>query len=173
MNDERKKNIMDKNGKIKGKFNIIDLIVIILLVAVAAGICVRYGSSVTTAVKSDEEFEYVVKVDSVRDFTIEALEKKGKVTDKNSTLDLGEIVDVRVEPTEYRSTTADGRIVFAEQPERYTAYVTIRTRGKESDNSYITADSNELSVGRNTEIYSKYVHTSGDIMSVTKIEDGQ
>lgn len=164
---------MDKNGNIKGKFNIIDLLVILLLIAVIAGIAVRYGSSVTTAVQSDEEFEYVVKVESVRYFTIDALEKKGKVTDKNSTLDLGEITDVTVEPTEYRSTTADGRIVFAEQPERYTAYVTIRTRGKESDNSYITADSNELSVGRTTEIFSKYVHTSGTIMSVDKLTGEQ
>ncbi len=162
---------MDKNGNIKGKFNVIDILVIVLLVVVVAGIAVRYGSSVTTAVKSSEEFEYVVKVESVRDFTINALEKKGKVTDKNSTLDLGEIVDVKVEPTEYQSTTADGRIIFAQQPDRYTAYVTIRTQGKESDNSYITADSNELSVGRTTEIFSKYVHTSGMIMSVNKISD--
>ena len=162
---------MDRNGNIKGKFNIIDLLVIILLVVVVAGIAVRYGSSVTTAVKSDEEFEYVVKVESVRDFTISALEKMGKVTDKNSTLDLGEIVDVKVEPTEYQSTTADGRHIIAEQPERYTAYVTIHTRGKESDNSYITADSNELSVGRTTEIYSKYVHTTGMIMNVTKLSE--
>ena len=161
---------MDKNGNIKGKFNIIDIIVLILIAAVIVGITVRYGSSVTTAVKSDEEFEYVVEVESVRDFTIKALEKKGKVTDKNSTLDLGEIVDVEVEPTEYRSTTADGRIVFAEQPKRYNARVTIRTRGKESDNSYITEDSNELSVGRTTEIFSKYVHTTGKIMSVEKTE---
>lgn len=162
---------MDKNGNIKGKFNVIDILVIVLLVVVVAGIAVRYGSSVTTAVKSSEEFEYVVKVESVRDFTIDALEKKGKVTDKNSTLDLGEIVDVKVEPTEYQSTTADGRIIFAQQPDRYTAYVTIKTQGKESDNSYITADSNELSVGRTTEIFSKYVHTSGMIMSVNKISD--
>ena len=163
---------MDKNGKIKGKFNIIDLLVIILVVAVIAGIAVRYGSSVTTAVKSDEEFEYVVKVESVRMFTIDALEKKGKVTDKKSTLDLGEIVSVEYEPTKYQSTTANGKIIFAEQPERYTAYVTIKTRGKESDNSYITADSNELSVGRTTEIFSKYVHTSGTILEVNKLNEG-
>lgn len=163
---------MDKNGKIKGKFNIIDLLVIILIVAVIAGIVVRYGSSVTTAVKSDEEFEYVVKVESVRKFTIDALEKKGKVTDKKSTLDLGEIVSVEYEPTKYQSTTANGKIIFAEQPDRYTAYVTIKTRGKESDNSYITADSNELSVGRTTEIFSKYVHTSGTILEVNKLNEG-
>ena len=162
---------MNKNGKIKGKFNVIDMLVILLLIAMTVGIAVRFSSSVTTAVQSDEEFEYVMKVESVRDFTIKALEKKGKVTDKKSTMDLGEITDVTSEPTMFLSTTAEGKVKYAPQPERFTAYVTIRTRGKESDNSYITADSNELSVGRNTELYSKYVHTSGTIISVKKIED--
>jgi hypothetical protein len=78
-------------------------------------------------------------------------------------------VSVEEEPSKVQSERADGKIVLADQPDRYTAIVTIKTRGKESDNSYITADSNELSVGRTTEIYSKYVHTSGKIMSVEKI----
>lgn len=159
---------MIKDGKIKGKLNIIDLLAILLAVAVIAGIAVRFKSPVTTAVKSDEEFVYTVKVEGVRDYTIEALKKAGKVTDKNSELDLGEITDVSVEPAKTQSERADGKIVMASQPDRYTAIVTVKTRGKESDNSYITADSNELSVGRTTDIYTKYVHTTGKIMSVKK-----
>lgn len=161
---------MNKDGRIKGKFNIIDLLVILLIAAVIVGIAVRFGSSVTTAVKSDEEFEYVVKVESVRQYTIDALEKKGKLSDKKATVDLGEIVDVQAQPSEFLSQTADGEVVYAKQPGRYTALVTIRTKGKESGNSYIMADSNELSVGRTTEIFSKYVHTSGTIMSVEKMD---
>ena len=96
-------------------------------------------------------------------------QKAGKVTDKKSELDLGEITDVSVEAAKIQSERADGKIVLAPQPDRFTATVTIKTRGKESDNSYITADSNELSVGRTTDIYTKYVHTTGKIMSVEKI----
>lgn len=162
---------MDKQGKIKGKFNIIDLLAILLVVAVVIGLAVRFGSSVTTAVKSDEEFVYTIKVEGVRQYTIDALEKGGKVTDKNSTMDLGEITDVAVEPATQQVERADGKITKASLPDRYTAIVTVKTRGKESENSYITADSNELSVGRTTDLYSKYVHTSGKIMSVEKISE--
>ena len=161
--------VMTKDGKIKGKINIIDLLAILLAVAVIAGIALRFKSPVTTAVKSDEEFVYTVRVEGVRDYTIEALKKAGKVTDKKSELDLGEITDVSVEASKIQSERADGKIVLAPQPDRFTATVTIKTRGKESDNSYITADSNELSVGRTTDIYTKYVHTTGKIMSVVKI----
>lgn len=166
---------MDKNGKIKGKFNIIDLLVIILIIAVIAGIAARYGSSITTAVKSDEEFEYVVRIESVRQYTIDALESTmntgSHLTDKKSTVDLGVITDIKTEDTKLLAEKVDGTMVYAPQEGRKTAYVTIRTRGKEADNSYITADSNELSVGGNTEIFSKYVHTSGMVTSVKKINE--
>ena len=159
---------MNKDGKINGKFNIIDILAIVLVLVVIVGIVWRFGSSVTTAVKSDSEFTYVVKVEGVRDYTIKALEKGGRVTDKNSTMDLGEIVDVAVMPATTISETATGNVISTELPGRYSAMITIKTYGKESDNSYIAADSNELSVGRTTNIFSKYVHTSGIIMSVEK-----
>lgn len=161
---------MNKDGKIKGKFNIIDLLVIVLILAVIGGIILRFGSSMTTAVKSNEEFEYVVRVEAVRPYTVEVLNKKGVVTDKNSNMDLGEIISVEAEQATLSSQRADGKLVDAELPGKQNVLVTIKTQGKESDNSYITADSNELSVGRMTEIYTKYVHTTGMIVEVKKID---
>ena len=122
---------MDKNGKIGGKVSIIDILVVVLVVAVIVGIVARYGSSVTGAVKSNKQFEYVLKVESVRQYTVDALEKKGKVTDKKSEKDLGEIVDVQVENATLQSTTASGELKNPELPGRYTCYVTIRATGKE------------------------------------------
>lgn len=162
---------MDKNGKIKGKFNVIDILAIVLVLAVVLGIAVRFKSSVTTAVKSNENFEYTVRVSGVKQYTVDALMKKGRVTDKKSEKDLGEIVDVVTEPAATQTERADGKIVNAKMPERYDVRLTIKTYGKEAENSYITADSNELSVGRMTDIYTKYVHTTGKIMSVEKIEN--
>lgn len=161
---------MDKNGKIKGKVSIIDILVILLVIIVIIGIAARYGSRITDAVKSDKQFEYVLKVENVRQYTIDAIEKKGRVTDKKSEKDLGEIVDVKVENAVQQSTTASGEVTMTELPERYTCYVTIRAVGKESTDNYILEDSTELSVGRNIDLYSKYVKTSGDITSVKVVE---
>ena len=161
---------MDKNGKIKGKVSIIDILVILLIVVVIAGIAARYGSKITTAVKSDKQFEYVLRVENVREYTVNALNKKGKVTDKKSEKDLGEIVDVQVENATQQSITASGEVKNPETPGRYTCFVTIRATGKESDDNYILNDSTELSVGRNIDLYSKYVKTSGDIKSVTVLD---
>lgn len=162
--------ILDKNGKIGGKFSIIDAGVILIVLIVIIGIFVRFGSNMTTAVKSDKLFEYKVEVTGVRKYTIDALNKKGKITDKNSVMDLGDITDVEIVPTIFQSTTATGEIITTDLPGRYTCLVTIRARGKESDDSYIMNDSTELSVGRTVDIYSKYVKTSGEIVSVDVAE---
>ena len=161
---------MDKNGKIKGKFSIIDLFVIILAVVLVAGIAVRYGAKATTAVQSSEEFECVIEVNNVRDFTVKALEKKGVITDKKSEVEVGEIISVEREQAEFQSTTADGKIIDTVLPDRYNCRVTIRAHGKVSEDAYVMNDSNELSVGRNMDIFSKYVKTSGEIMSVNMVE---
>lgn len=161
---------MDKNGKIGGKVSIIDILAVLLVVVVVCGIAARYGSGVTNSVKTSKQFEYVLKVESVRQYTVDALKKMGKVTDKKSEKDLGEIVDVQVENATLQSTTASGELKNPELPGRYTCYVTIRANGKESSDNYILDDSTELSVGRNIELYSKYVKTSGDIKSVSVVE---
>lgn len=161
---------MDKNGKIKGKFSIIDILVIVLILVVIAGIVTRYGSKITTAVKSNEQFEYVLRVENVRIYTVDALKKMGYITDKKSEKNLGEITDVKVENATQQSVTANGEVQNPEIPDRYTCYVTIVAAGKESDDNYILEDSTELSVGRNIDLYSKYVKTSGDIESVKVVE---
>ena len=161
---------MDKNGKIKGKVSIIDILVILLIIVVITGIAARYGSRITNSVKSDKQFEYVLKVENVRQYTVNALERKGKITDKKSEKDLGEIIDVRVENAEMQTVTASGAVLFSELPDRYTCFVTILGNGKESDDNYILNDTTELSVGRNIDLYSKYVKTSGDIESVKVVE---
>ena len=162
--------ILDKNGKIGGKISIIDIAVILIIAIVAVGIFARYGSRVTTAVQSQEEFQYVLKIEGVRQYTVDALNKKGAVTDKKTEKNLGEIVDVRVEGATRESVTADGVVTYAPLPDYYTCYVTIDAHGKESDENYVLDDTTELSVGRIVDLYSKYVKTSGMLMSVEVID---
>ena len=162
--------LLDKNGKIGGKVSIIDIAVILIILTVAAGILVRYGSRVTASVQSEEEFRYVLKIESVRQYTVDALNKKGALTDKKSEKDMGEIVDVKVEGATRESVTASGEVTYAPLPDYYTCYVTIDAHGKESDENYVLDDTTELSVGRIVDLYTKYVKTSGIIMSVEVLD---
>ena len=69
-----------------------------------------------------------------------------------------------------QSTTADGKIKWATLPDKYTCMVTIEADGRESEDGYILDDTTELSVGRSVDIITKYVKTSGEIISVEVME---
>ena len=161
---------MDKNGKIGGKISIIDIGVIVLIIAAAIGLVIRFTSGTTTAVTSNETFRYVVKVNMVREYTVNALQKRGITTDKKAEMLLGEIKDVKVEDSKIQSTTASGKIEWSNLPDKYTCYVTIEAEGRESEDGYILDDTTELSVGRSVDIITKNVKTSGEIISVDVVE---
>lgn len=152
------------------KINAIDIAVVLLVIIAIVGFAVRFKSSATDSVTSDIKFRYVMKIDNVRSFTVDALEKKGVVTDEDSVINVGEIVDIVVEDNTTTATLTDGSVVSAHIPERYTCYVTIEAMGRESEGKYILDDTTELAVGRTTDLISKFVHTSGTIESIEIID---
>ena len=160
---------MDKNGKILKKFNIIDVFVIIAIIAVVAGIFYRFVGSSADAVRDKVTVEYVVEVEGIRQYSVDALKKMGITTDEDATVQIGEIINVEQKDVEFQSTTANGTIVQTPLPDRYTAVVTIRAECMESDNGYYTGDSEEVAVGRNVDVVTKYVSATGLVKSVTRI----
>ena len=152
------------------KINAIDIAVVLLVIIAIVGFAVRFKSSATDSVTSDIKFRYVMKIDNVRSFTVDALEKKGVVTDEDSVINVGEIVDIIVEDNTTAAPLTDGSVVSAHIPERYTCYVTIEAMGRESEGKYILDDTTELAVGRTTDLISKFVHTSGTIESIEIID---
>ena len=159
--------IIDKNGRLFGKLNIIDLAVILAVIAVIAGIFVRFTGGAGKIVTASKKIEFEVKVEGVRDFTVNALDKKGFVTDKRYNVVTGEIEDVNTVDAVFESTKSDGTIVKAPMEDRFTCYVTIVTDGKESDSGYFDTNNEDIAVGRDYTIYSKYVTTTGIITKVS------
>jgi hypothetical protein len=159
--------VVDKNGRLFGKINIIDIAVILVVIAVIAGVFVRFTGGAGKIVTATRKIEFTVEIDGIRDFTVSALERKGVVTDKRYSVVTGEITDVQTTDAEYDSTRSDGKIVRAPMEDRYTSVVTIVTDGKESDSGYFDTNNEEIAVGREYTIYSKYVCTTGVIRTVS------
>ncbi len=157
---------MNKDGKIFGKINIIDLLLILLLVVLALGIFVRVSGTRAKQIKNAGSFEYVIKIDDIRDCTLKALEKKGGVYNEKDNVQIGEITNVTSEPCKKEGVKSNGTRVFAERPDRFTAYVTIKAIGKCVDGTYYDAAENEIGAGRGHRVATKYAATSGEIISV-------
>ena len=158
-----------KNGKLFGKINIIDLLIVVVILGVVAGIFIRFGTTDNSGLGNKCTFDYVVKVDNVREFTVQGLDKKGDVFAEKTNVKIGEIVDVTVEPCKDDEITFDGNREFFDKPGRFTAYVTIRANGTEHKGIYYDADKEETGVGRESKICTRYVSTNGITLSLNKV----
>lgn len=160
--------IIDKKGRLFGKINIIDLLVISAIAVTAVGISFRFISTASENVKKTTELTYVVEIEGIRDYTLRALDKKGIVTNTKDDSVMGEIVSVEYQQSETQSVTTSGETVFAKIPERYTALITVKAEGRESDSSYFVGNNIELSVGSTISMTTKYVNSSGRVVSIQK-----
>ena len=161
---------MDKNGKIGGKVSIIDILVIIIVAIAAFGISMRFLSAPAKNAKTTTRVSFVVEVEGIRKYSVDALSKKGNVIDIKRKYLIGEIKDFSYEPQKKEAIDAKGEIVYAEVPERYTARVTIEADCKQTDNGYYIGDNFEVAVGSNVEIATKYANSSGKIISIKELE---
>jgi hypothetical protein len=96
---------LDERGRILGKVNIIDLLVLLVIIAVVVFAVVRMtgGSSKPVPVR------VTYTVEAVRQATVDALQAKGTVTDDGGTV-LGEVEDVVVTPTLEEFMAPDGEL---------------------------------------------------------------
>lgn len=161
---------MDKNGKIFGKINIIDLVAILIVILAIVGITIRFTSIAAENVNKKAEFSYVVGIEDVRIYSINALTQKGIVTDKQGNI-IGEITDVEYDTMKKQLINENGESVKETVPERYAARVTITAEGKDTDSGYFVGENTELSVGSSITMYTKYSNCSGKIIEVQKQEN--
>lgn len=160
-----------KKGKIFGIINIIDLLIVFVVIGVVAGIFVRFGlTSNKGGFGNSSTFDYVVKVDNIREYSVKGIEKRGSVFAEKTNVKIGEIIDVKVEPCMDDEVTLDGNRKFFERPDRYTAYVTVRADGTEHKGAYYDADKEEVGIGRESKIFTKHISTNGVTIGLNVVE---
>ena len=113
--------LVDENGKIFGKVNIVDLIVLVLIVAIAAAGIIRVSSKKLNADNSEagadgEQYCYVTLLSSlVVPEVAEGLKEGDKLVANNAFTD-AEVVSVDVAPAAYVGTNSEGKAVYSEHP---------------------------------------------------------
>ena len=151
----------------KKRWTVIDTLIVVLVIVAGVAVFKVFGGNARMS-GNTKTIDAVVLLAQEDSEVGEAMTVGDEITISLTEKDSGTLKDVRVEPSETQSERADGKHVYSEMPDRYDATITIKAHGQEAANSYITADSEDLSVGRVIDIYTKYVLTSGKVMSVTK-----
>ncbi len=161
--------MINKEGKLFEKISIIDILVIIVILIIGIGVYARFSATPEAVQTKTEKFSYIVKVEEVRQYTIDGLYELGGAYDEETKEYLGNIVEViSVEPTPDTGITSRGNTVKTVIPEKYNAYIKIETDGNVNDAGYYTMSNKSIGVGGELAFETKYVSTTGKILKIEK-----
>lgn len=162
---------INKEGKLFGKVSIVDIFVIFVILIAAFGVYTRFFTVKEAIEVEENQIEYQLRIPWVREATYNALLKKGIVMDAESEEKIGEIVDIQTEEIFEEQTKSDGSLVNALVPDRLNVIVTVRSDGYISDAGYFAgAEDKRISVGADMTFATKYVETSGKVISVEEVK---
>lgn len=164
-----KKQFLDEKGRVFGRLNIIDLLVLLLLVGLAVAVLYRFTSSSMTK-DVNCRVRYTLMIEGVRDFTLEYYEEGLTCFDKVKGEYIGDIVAIRSEPLTVTIHQFDGSLYIAEHPDNLRVYVDIESDARETSSTYLLNGAYELKVGSQINLNTKSIDVWGIIVSAEKLD---
>ncbi len=161
----------DNKGRIFGKFNIIDLCVVVILIIAVVATYFKFNMSAHSDVTtSNGRAQYTILVKGVRAFTVDQFEIGDKVFDKESDKCIGEVVAVDTEPSFEYITRTDGSIVMAQMPERYDLRVTVQTDAVINSKGVNANSAKFLYLNQNSNYYTQTVQVEAKLVDLKILE---
>ena len=162
--------IIDEKGKLFGKVNVVDLVILLAVIVCVAGVFLRFrGNAGKTIVKMDE-FCYEVELRKVRKMTVDVLDKavgtKFFLADKGRSDDMGVLVSYEATPAVENIEMQDGTIVGRTIPNRWDVKLVLKLNGKVNDGGFLTPQLKAIGAGQEALLKSKWVTSHGRILRV-------
>lgn len=153
----------------KGKFNVIDLAVILVIVVLIAGAAYKFrGLDKTSKTASLETVTYEMTVESLRNYAFDNLQVGDTVFDYTSGNAIGTIKNIEWKDATDPFYTIDGQTIEAPVENRYDAVITLEAQASETDGVYFVDRTYELCVNSKRKIYTKYADCTAVITGVNK-----
>ncbi len=136
--------LIDKNGRLFGKFGLIDLAVVFVLLVVGAFIFKRFV--IDGALKQGEEIVVQYYTEDVLDFVADVINLGDKIEDEGKNLDLGVVTDIVKNPGFYYVADDQGVMHKAEREGITNLILTGVVKGQMFANGFMI-DGNKYGVG--------------------------
>ena len=158
--------MIDKDGNIRGKVNIVDIFIVIVLLATVAFVGYRFLVQEDDTESADTE-PVIIKFTSseVNDYTARQLETGALVLDVNANKELGTAVGFTIDDAITYSVTDSGNAVLVSIPETKSVEVTIEGAGELDDNGLLI-DGVRYGVGHSTVVFVGKCRLSGKISGI-------
>jgi hypothetical protein len=140
--------VIDEKGRLFGKVNLLDLVVVIAVVAVVA----RFGyqkvaaKAIAPAVQ-EKTAQVEVRLGNVQQFTMDVVKEGDVIQDSKSNTVLGKVITTRKQPSVVMNMGPDGRFWESKSSTYFDYFITIEGPVRLSDNGF-TMSGIEVKVGR-------------------------
>lgn len=162
--------IIDEKGKFFGKINIIDLLIVVVIFALAIATFIKFSTS-DAYMSKDTIIEYKLLVENVRTPTVDAIKEKTEgIVDYETKKGIGDIVDMEISGASEIELMTDGTYKEVKFKDKYDVLLTIQTKGTETEDNFFTLSGKKLVVGDEITIYNEYASTSGKVKSITVLK---
>ena len=163
--------IIDSNGRLFGKINILDIIIVVAIIALLVSVKVKYDKS-PAQMSADKKIIYTVEVEDVRQPTVDAIYRnKENVMDEETEKNLGNIIDIKPSKAKESIKLSDGTYKVVEKEDKFDVILTLEVKGTETNDNYFTSTGKKLIVGDDLSIHNKKVVVNGMIKSIEVISE--
>ncbi|HHY75776.1 MAG TPA: DUF4330 domain-containing protein [Firmicutes bacterium] len=159
--------LLDERGRIFGKVNIVDLVIVLVLISAGAWfLYAKFGRDLKNEIAAREQpLDYCIVVMGIRPSTADALKKGGKAFEFKTGAEIGTIREVRVEPADVWTVLDQGSWVRMKTGDRVDAYVYLDATARVGEN-VITVNGVEIRVGASIGFTTKWAQVNGYVMTM-------
>ena len=156
--------IIDKKGRLFGLINIVDLVVIILILALALVGVKRFGSKAAVGETTTKKGTITAEVKDVRDVTANNIKVGDPIYDYDKGTLIGKIATAEVEP--YKDKTEyQGKFYNSAVPGKYRVIMTIDADIKETQDFY-QVGTEQVRIGAEMRIKNKNITSFMTVLGV-------
>lgn len=159
--------VIDKEGKLFGLINILDLIIVLVLIFAVVFGAKRYFTKPDES-QMMQDAKLTFEVGDVRDLTVQMLHKGDMLYWADRTRPIGKIVDIESTPTE-KPLEIDGEWVNKVVPGKYDVKFTIEATLKDDGDAY-WATGEQVRVGIKYIVKTKYMNMEAYLVKLDVYE---
>lgn len=162
--------LIDQKGKLFGKINIIDLLAILVVVLLIAGVLFKFVLNDNRGVGNDSLIEYTVSIQDVRSFTADAIVVNDAIYDSKTDTYMGKVVKKEVRPFKDFITKTDGTVSLAEKPGKFEVLITMQVPGVVNNYSYLASGSRDINSQSTVFLQNRLADVQGKVVDVKKLK---
>lgn len=122
--------LFDKKGKLFGKISIVDILIIVIIIALAGGVYYKFGRSGTvTAFTKTDKVQIQFYQESVPKYVMKSIKVGDVATDRVQNVSFGKITKIETKADVDYNANSEGILTYSSRPDYCSAIITVEGQG--------------------------------------------